>query len=155
MSLSAEDRLAILDLAARYNQIVDLGGEGWAELFTEHGSFEAGPRPQIDVRGRDQLVEYGSHFVGRRSPLRHWTSNSSIEGDGDQARHTCYLMVTSVDGAPLPALMGVYEDRLVREHDGWKFSERRVTFSSGASPESLARQRDEQQRREQGARSAS
>jgi hypothetical protein len=53
MPLSTEDRLAILDLVARYNTTWDLGvpdgAARWASTFTDDGVFE------IEVHGPEGL----------------------------------------------------------------------------------------------------
>ena len=52
MSLSTEDRLAITELVAVYNQAIDAGrGEAWADTFTATGVFEVTGRNPVEGRG--------------------------------------------------------------------------------------------------------
>ena len=130
MALSGADRLAILELAARYNQLMDWGdAAGWADCFTPnvvfHVVFNGGPK--LQARGRGELIAFMQRLVARDRPARHWTNNAIIEGDGAAARLTLYLLVVDVtrDG-PRPSHLGVYHDELVRTADGWRFQERRL-----------------------------
>ena len=138
MTLTNEDRMAILDLLARYNYRSDFGGEGWPDCFTEDGAFIAGPHPQIELRGTDELEAYArEHLANRPAPLRHNTNNSvieAVEGSPDEATHSCYLMVASVGGdGALPVTAGIYRDRLARIDGEWRFRERRLEFHSNTS----------------------
>ena len=141
MPLSPADELAILQLVARYNHLTDFGADGWEQLFTDDGVFETGPTPANRLEGREQLAEYAQTLAAPPMQIRHATSNSIVEGDGDEATHTSYLMVTLADGVPLAATMGSYRDRLRRVDGEWRFAERRIEFSSITSRESLARRR--------------
>lgn len=142
MALTNEDRLLIIDLLARYNHRSDFGGEGWADCFTEDGVFTAGPRPQIELRGHDELERYAlDHLASRPVPSRHNTNNSviaAVDGSHDEATHSCYLMVAAVEGGVLPATAGIYHDRLARVDGEWRFRERRLEFKSQTSRERLA-----------------
>lgn len=125
MALSAEDKIAIMELAARYNQAIDSGaGEGWAATFTEDGVFESA---QGEVKGRAELVKYVDDGAERRRErgTRHWNNNMVIEGDGDAATLSCYLHLMS--GAEVAAT-GTYEDTLKKVNGDWKFARRRVTI---------------------------
>ena len=125
MALSAEDKIAIMELAARYNQAIDSGdGEGWAATFAEDGVFEFA---QGEVTGRAQLVQYVEDGAERRQErsTRHWNNNMVIEGDGDAATLSCYLHLMS--GAELAAT-GTYDDTLKKVDGVWKFARRRVAI---------------------------
>ena len=88
MPPSVDDRLEILDLAARYNHAVDSGDhEGVAALFTDDGVIEAtatGP-----IAGRPAIAHYIASRPDGWRRRRHFNSNAIIEGvpgDGDAAR---------------------------------------------------------------------
>ena len=124
MALTSEDKVEIAELAARYNRAIDSGdAEGWAATFTEDGVFEGS---QGKVQGREALV----HFVEDReqratSQQRHWNNNFVIEGDGDSATLTCYLLLMS--GSEVAAI-GSYDDVLRRVDGAWRFAHRTVTI---------------------------
>ncbi len=126
MALSVADRLAILDLIARYNHLMDFEDtEGWADCFTADGTFEGGPK--LRASGRAELVAFMRRLVARDRPARHWANNVVIEGDGDEARTTLYLLVVNLtEDGPQPAHAGVYHDTLRRVDGAWKFHERRL-----------------------------
>lgn len=125
MALSAEDKIAIMELAARYNQAIDSGdGEGWAATFAEDGVFESA---QGEVTGRAQLVQYVEDGAERRRErsTRHWNNNMVIEGDGDAATLSRYLHLMS---GPELAATGTYDDTLKKVDGVWKFARRRVAI---------------------------
>lgn len=137
MGLGPVGRLEISELVARYNHAVDFGDvDAWMECFTHDGSFESGPRPSSSVHGTEELRAYAERVAEGAGRMRHWTSNSVIEGDGDEATHRMYLAVLGVartGEAPRLLLTGIYDDQLVRADDVWQFRGRRVTFDPPAT----------------------
>ncbi|MBF66958.1 MAG: hypothetical protein CMQ29_04605 [Gammaproteobacteria bacterium] len=120
MSLSTEDRLAITELVAVYNQAIDAGrGEAWADTFTATGVFEVTGRNPVE--GRAALIAM-VEAQAADSGIRHWTTNFVIDPAGDGATLRCDL--TLLRGAEI-LLTGRYEDELARQDDGWKFTRRR------------------------------
>lgn len=136
VSLSVDDRLEILDLAARYNHAVDSGDhEGVAALFTENGAIEATATGTI--AGRAAIADYiGSRPDGWQR-RRHLNNNAIIEGvpgDGDAARLEMSLLVVSRRETVQPRLYGRYEDELRRVDGEWRFRRRRIVVDAdGAS----------------------
>lgn len=132
MPLTAEDRLEILELAARYSRSVDRGDpEALAALFTEDAVWEssaAGIR-----RGRDAILEEFRRRASQAHTRKHWISNPVIEGDGDRASLTLDLLVLHLDDGDLRlGTSGVYEDTLTREPQGWRIAHRRITVDGQA-----------------------
>lgn len=124
MSLSSEDRLAILDLVGRYNFAIDSGdGPGWAATFTPDGVFDSGRGP---VAGSAALREFAETFSqGRMAGTEHWNTNHVIEGDGERATHRCYLnLIRGENGESLARAK--YSDELVKLDGAWKFARRTV-----------------------------
>ena len=136
MPPSVDDRLEILDLAARYNHAVDSGDhEGVAALFTEDGVIEAtatGP-----IAGRPAIAHYIASRPDGWQRRRHFNSNAIIEGvpgDGDAARLGMSLLVLSRRDSVEPRLYGRCEDDLRRVDGAWRFSRRRIVVDAdGAS----------------------
>ncbi len=124
MPLAAEDHLAILNLIARYNHAIDLGNpEMWADCFTEDGEFDA--RPVTHCHGRADLLEFCGRSQGR---TRHWTSNLLVEGEGDTATASLYLMAVTPGAIAEPGVTGVYHDQLVKQDGDWKIKRRALAF---------------------------
>lgn len=122
MALSVEDRLDILELVARYNHAIDSGnGKAWADTFTEDGVFETA---RGKTEGRDALQKFVEGMAANMPGIRHWNNNHVIEGDGDKATHTCYLMLLRPEADP--AFTSRYEDSLVKVNGQWKFAHRNV-----------------------------
>ena len=125
MALTSEDKVEITELAARYNRAIDSGdAEGWAMTFTEDGVFESS---QGKAQGREALVRYVEDGAKQRatSQRRHWNNNFVIEGDGDSATLTCYLLLMSGNEV---AGRGSYDDVLRRVDGAWRFAHRTVTI---------------------------
>ena len=129
MALTSEDKLAIMELVARYNHAYDGGdAEAWAATFTEDGAFQSRGRR---TEGREALVrkvEEEAEKIATFKP-RHLISNFVIEGDGDSATLTCHLLLMS--GSDVAAV-GSYDDVLRRVDGVWKFAHRTVTVDSRA-----------------------
>ena len=125
MSLAAEDHLAILNLIARYNHAIDLGDpEMWADCFIEDGEFDA--RPVTHCHGRADLLEFCR--LSQRGQGRHWTSNVLVEGEGDTATASLYLMTLQPGAVAVPGVTGVYHDQLVKQNGDWKIKHRLLVF---------------------------
>ena len=121
MSLSAEDRLEIHELLARFAHALDEGdGEAFAATFTEDGTFWNGLKT---VTGRAALLEMGAGGVPGRS--RHFNTDHLIEGDGDKANLKAYLLVTR--GLGQEPIVATCNDDLVKVDGKWLFAYRRVT----------------------------
>ena len=94
--LSAEDRLAIMDLSARYCHATDShNAEAWADTFTADGAIEG---PQGTSQGRDALMQFAAGVNGAMPKVRHHVSNLVISGDGDSATMSSYLNLINTDG---------------------------------------------------------
>jgi len=122
MALTAADHLEILELVARYNHAVDSAdAQARADTFTDDAVFES---PGRVLRGRADFLQ---PIDPDRRNGRHWVDNVVIEGDGNEARLHCYLMLIDVAGSPKVRVTGVYEDTLRRVGGAWKFAHRRFT----------------------------
>lgn len=124
----------IRQLLGRYNLAIDLGDtDGWAGCFTPDGAFECSGLPDgSPLGGRHEGTEglrayAATHFGKAKGRARHWNANMVIEGDGETATMTCYLLALSVGGA-LAGTTGIYRDTLRKVDGTWRFVERHVTI---------------------------
>jgi len=136
MASLLEDVYEIEKLKARYADAVDGGWTGVTphdadavlELFTEDGAWESGAfgggQGHAGIR---EFMLTGAAIV----PFAfHHISNPMIEVSGDRAtaRWHALLAVTAEDRATLH--VGVYDDRMLRTEDGWRFELLRFTLSA-------------------------
>jgi len=136
MALSADDRLEIHELYARYCHYFD-GGEAdhYAGLFTADGTFvrrgnaDAGVEP-MEVRGSVNLAA----FVRQRHKemhglIRHLVSNIALEATASGANGTAYVVVLMLGAGEPPKVtrIGRYRDELTKGGDGWRFRARVFT----------------------------
>ena len=84
MPLSADDMIAIQQLAAAYCHLIDEGdGHRFAQLFTDDGVFEI--VDMVTSTGPDELAANAAMFPQVMEGGRHIVQNEWIEGDGDTA----------------------------------------------------------------------
>lgn len=125
MPLSSADRLAILELVARYNHAVDSGDvDTRADTFTEDGVWDSETGGVI--RGREAIREHARTRAPHAHTWKHWTNSPVIEGDGDDATIRQYMLLVGVDEPLRPRMLGTYEDTLRREANGWRFAYRKL-----------------------------
>lgn len=125
-----DDRMAILDLCARYNYAVDTcAAEEWADTFTADGTFGG---PAGSAEGREQLVAFCFELNEMFPGAMHFNDNHLFEPDGKVMRHKCFLSMQTPgeDGTSVMALG--YEDEVVKEGGEWRFKSRRVGPLTGA-----------------------
>jgi hypothetical protein len=72
------------------------------------------------LTGRDALLGFASSVHG----MRHVVSNPLVDVAGDSAHVRAYLVVYA--GGSI-AILGAYEDEVVRTPDGWRFAKRVFT----------------------------
>ena len=124
-----EDKLAIEELIARYNQSLDSGDyETWLSCWAEDAVFDglgkllSGIGP---IRGFAQ--SYDANYRLRIHALKHFTVNILSKVDGDRATASSYLQLTSMGSKGVHILFtGRYEDDLKRVDGAWRFARRRL-----------------------------
>jgi uncharacterized protein (TIGR02246 family) len=118
------EKLAIQELCARYCHTIDSqDSEGWARCFTEDGIFEFDGSA---IKGHAALHEY-AEVHARVMPCRHMTVNHLYEIHGDRAAGTSTTVVAlATEGGYKMLGQGAYEDRLVKQANGWRFAYRSV-----------------------------
>jgi hypothetical protein len=106
-----------------------------ANLFTEDGSMSRPSVPDVDITGRQTIIE----AFGRRPPLviRHIVTNVQIHVvSATEARGFSLVLWLSAPQAdtPLPLLagpiqVGEFRDVYVKTEEGWRFRERKGRLS--------------------------
>ena len=99
--LSANDRLAILEVITRYNRLADdRDVEETVALYTQdgfiEGDFQTGPGPE------GLRADLPGIFAMEGTLKRHITTNHLIEGEGDRATVSSMLVV--LEGETLPGV---------------------------------------------------
>jgi 3-phenylpropionate/cinnamic acid dioxygenase small subunit len=125
MALTAEDRISIQQVTAKYAIAMDDADmETWLSTWDERGIWEGGPGK---FEGHEQLRQLfpalGDRVVGKR----HVVSNFVIEGEGEAASQQCYLLVMDRKKEHLPWTL-VYKDTLQKKDGNWRFVHRRATL---------------------------
>ena len=123
---AALDKLAIMELAARFEITFDAGDiDGHLDTWVDDLTFES---PFGDYRRKDTYrawVEEFNRVAMAGGGTRHLVTNFAIEVTGDSATMTCYLVIL---GATMPPAIGfttVFTDDRLRRVDGeWKFVHR-------------------------------
>lgn len=122
--ISIEDRMAILDLGARYNYHVDTGAsEAWADTFTADGVFDG---PAGHAEGRDALVAFCEQLAKDYPGAMHFTDNHLFEQDGEVVQHRCFLSFQVPGDTGTDVMLLGYEDEIVKVDGEWRFRVRRV-----------------------------
>lgn len=125
--LSAEDRLQILDVLARYNLAADdRDVEGYVALFTANGVIEGDMQTRPGQAGlREDLPGL---FAMEGTLKRHLSLNHIIEGGEDRATVRSLLLVC--EGETLPAVVATSQvlDELERHDGAWLVFRHHVTI---------------------------
>lgn len=124
MSLSAEDRAEIQNLAGRYSHALDNGDpEAWAEVWTDDGVMEMVTQERW-ITG-DALRALAA-AAGDAPQSRHMPSTFVIDGEGDEASMSSYVTVVRCDDPAQIVFQGRYVDTLRRVDGAWKLAHRTI-----------------------------
>lgn len=128
-ALSAEDRLEIQELIARYCRYEDNGdAQAMAALFVEDGST-VNSRGEA-IAGRGALEEAARRRWQSPEARRcvHWVTNIIVEPDDDGARASSYQLIFKVgaDSEIRIRSLAAKHDRLRRDGGRWLFVTREV-----------------------------
>lgn len=125
----AQDKVAIAELIARYNYAIDHNDyQGWANTFAPDGMFHGIIGTFAAHKELDKFIASVKNLTATSPNLRHYVTNILPEINGNEARCTCFLLMTSTtkEGGSKIAAAGEYEDRLVKINGQWLFLERIV-----------------------------
>jgi uncharacterized protein (TIGR02246 family) len=138
--LSADDRLDIMDLIARYAHTLDTGDlDGYVNNFAPDAVlFER-------HQGRQQIRDYVAMLMqqGRAGPLpngevayRHFVGAPTIDGAGDRATVHSYLLWVNMGSEPPVSAAAEYLDECVKLDGRWYFQSRVLRRLAGRFPSS-------------------
>ena len=137
-----EDKIAIQDLIATYNQSLDRGDyETWLACWADDAIFDGLGKYLTGIqaiRGFSEGYEVG--YRQRLPGLKHFTINVLSNVDGDRANSSAYVQLTSISDKGIRfVLTGRYEDDLKRIDGRWRFARRTLhqdILPVAAAPES-------------------
>ncbi|HAD09496.1 MAG TPA: hypothetical protein DCF62_08455 [Porticoccaceae bacterium] len=119
-----EDRLAIRELAARYNRAFDYGNpEAWAECFSDDGTFNMGSKEL--AAGKEALLAFAKKAIPTMK-VKHCTTDAIVEVNGDSGTHDAYLILVDFSDKTTVNNSGRYLDDVVKVNGEWKFKKRVV-----------------------------
>jgi len=123
MPLDTSDLVEIQQLYAKYNTAIDTGDDaGFGGCFIADGVFDPGGGGVQE--GQPAIAEFAKKTHENMPGMRHNTTNIVIEGEGDRARGSGFLIGYLVDGGYKAIVTGRYADELTRTPDGWRFTKR-------------------------------
>ena len=127
LTISADDRLAVLDLLARYAWALDTGDyETYASLFTPDGLFVERGTP---YRGREAMAAHVRELARTmaRGNRHHNTQVLFEEGDESQCRlrsYSSHIYQPGESREGVVRMQGYYRDTCVKVEGVWYFSQR-------------------------------
>jgi uncharacterized protein (TIGR02246 family) len=129
MSLTAEDRLAILDLVTRADEAAThRDADGYVELFTTDAVLDG---DQGQHAGRDALrAAVGPIWAGEGPVTLHLTLNPVVEGDGVEAVVRSVMLIVSPARPAALRVAAAITQHLRREEGHWRIARRTVSAFS-------------------------
>lgn len=125
--LTADDRLDIADLLARYAHAMDgTDPQAFLACFIPDAEMDIGYRT---VSGEAEMREFADYFTAKPGrPWYHHISTIAIEGDQERARSRSYMLMTDLDeqGRTRHAGCCTYFDEFVKIDDRWLMARHRV-----------------------------
>jgi hypothetical protein len=127
-ALTTADRLAIADTLHRYSHYLDHGRwTDFAALFTDDCRLDLS---QVlgAYDGAAGIQQFAEVMRSAGVFMRHLVTNIIVEGDGERARASAYVLaITGPPGAAQQST-GVYDDELVKRSERWLLHRRRLTL---------------------------
>ena len=121
MALSAEDRLGIMDVVARYNLAADEKDvESTLLHYAENGQIEGF---YSTGRGKEAMRrDLPAIFEGQGTLKRHLAPNLVIDGDGENARVGYVLLVVEGEERPMVGATARITDEMTKVDGRWLIS---------------------------------
>ena len=131
-TLTAEDRLAISELGNLWDCAYDaLDFESWMSVWADEKECVFASNAFGAVHGIEAMRDYYMNYKRTFSGLRHVLSNDLVVGNGDTARHYCYLCVFErITGTSLIG-SAVFFSTLKKVNGRWKFVRRDEVVDPG------------------------
>lgn len=127
MSLSADDKAEILDLAARCNHSYDAGSmDEWLDCFAPQAVY-AVPSLERLLVGHEALRSFAATNIPA-PPILTINTAHLIDAEETGARMLSFFRVLRLDDPPQNIAVGRYEDRLARVAGAWKLERRDVSL---------------------------
>lgn len=125
--LTADDRLEIMDLLARYAHAMDgTDPEAFLACFIPDAEMDIGYRT---VKGEVEMRDFADYFAAKPGrPWYHHITTIAIEGDAEGARSRCYMLMTDLDeeGRTRHAGCCIYFDEFVKQDGRWLMARHKV-----------------------------
>jgi ketosteroid isomerase-like protein len=129
MTSQLEDKHAIEELIARYNQSLDGGDYAqWVACWADDAVLD-GIGKLLTGKAQIQAFadQYESTTRSRINGLKHYTVNIIYTVTGDKATSSSYLqLVSATDKSVKIIFTGRYEDDLKRVNGQWQFARRKL-----------------------------
>jgi len=118
------DELAVRQLAAAYSDAVNRGSvEDMAATYADDGVLSAFGAP--DVVGRANILATFKEMYSGYRWIFQMTHSGTIEIVGDQAWSRWWVSEQSQSNSGKGGeFLGVYQDRVIRTAEGWRFAQR-------------------------------
>ncbi len=130
--LTADDRLAIHELLARYCRVIDFGlWDEFSSLFTTDCVVDFGELMGVH-EGPEGLRRLAGMIGGTGLLMRHYNTNVIVErADGDRAQVVSYVLALTGAGAgSFMQTTGRYEDEVVKQGGRWLIRRRRAVIET-------------------------
>jgi hypothetical protein len=122
MALSTDDKIDILQLYSRYSTAIDTGeGADFGACFVPNGILDNGLNI---LEGQEAIGGFAEQTHSAMPGMRHNALNIVIDGDGESATASAFLIGYLVDGGFKVIVTGRYADELSKQKGDWRFSKR-------------------------------
>ncbi|HLF77210.1 MAG TPA: nuclear transport factor 2 family protein [Dehalococcoidia bacterium] len=137
--MTAQDRLDVLELIARYAQCIDGGDlDGYVDNFLPGGVIEWANGV---ANGREEIRSWVGGLMatgrigGEPAFTRHFVNLPYIyDGDGQRCSARTYVIIFTLDvsGKVTVPSVGSYTDTCVKTEHGWRFARRIIASDLGS-----------------------
>lgn len=128
-----EDRLLIRERYETYSDAsMRKDMDAWLDNWTDNASWTL---PWATLRGREELRDQCAIVWDALDRIGFFPELCAIEVEGDTAQGRSFVQeIILLPSGERTELIGLYEDRLVRQGNVWRFAERNYTVHMGTPP---------------------